>query len=165
MFGYGTPPFTTLNGEFRRRVIEEAAAARPRLIFTFVWSSTIPPTPRGTRPRRAVRGRRVQVLVVELSAGLATRLERNRGEDRIAAKPPKRNVDWSEANVRELDAAHVMNTDPGRPAPADAVLAGLAHPRPTTPPCRPRRPPSASWPGLPTSTDRFPAPDSCGLPR
>ena len=38
IFGYGTPPFTTLNGEFRRRVIEEAAAAGTRLIFTYVWA-------------------------------------------------------------------------------------------------------------------------------
>ena len=38
IFGFGTPPFSTLNGEFRLRVIEEAAAAGIRLVFTFVWN-------------------------------------------------------------------------------------------------------------------------------
>ncbi len=84
IFGFGTAPFVALNGEFRRRVIEEAAAA-------------------------------------------GTRLVRNAGACRIEAKPSKRDLAWSDAHVRELDAAHVMNTDPDRPTPADAVLAGLPH--------------------------------------
>jgi len=124
VFGHGTPPFTILNGEFRRRVIEEAARHRVDLIFTFVWQLEDPADDREVRelvaPYEVMGG---QVLVVELSAGLATRLERNRGEDRIAAKPTKRNVEWSESNVRELEQ-YQLNSDPtgARPTPADAFL-------------------------------------------
>jgi len=37
VFDYGTPPFRTLNTEFRRRVMEEAASSGADLVFTFVW--------------------------------------------------------------------------------------------------------------------------------
>lgn len=38
VFDYGTQAFSTLNGEFRRRVAEEAAASGTDLIFTVVTS-------------------------------------------------------------------------------------------------------------------------------
>ena len=49
------------------------------------------------------------------------------GAERIAEKKSKRDLAWSDAHVRELDATYVMNTRPGHPTPADAVLAGFAH--------------------------------------
>jgi hypothetical protein len=129
VFGHGTPPFTILNSEFRRRVIEEAAAHGVDLIFTFVWQLEDPADEREVRtlvaPYEEAGG---EVLVVELSAGLATRLERNRGEDRIAAKPTKRDVEWSDRNVRELER-YRLNSDPTgeRPTPADGFLREHAH--------------------------------------
>ena len=42
---------------------------------------------------------------------------RNRTEHRLAEKRSKRDVEWSEANVRELER-HAMNTRPDRPLPA-----------------------------------------------
>ena len=77
---------------------------------------------------RRTRWRGGQVLVVELSAGLATRLARNRGEDRIAAKPTKRDVEWSDGNVRELEQ-YRLNSDPtgAHPTPADAFLREHPH--------------------------------------
>jgi hypothetical protein len=128
IFGFGTPPFVALNGEFRRRVIEEAAAAGTRLVFTFVWNVDEPAD--ADEVRRLVApyvDARLRVSCVELYADLATRLVRNTGASRIAAKRSKRDLAWSDAHVRELEAAHVMNTDPARPTPADAVLAGLPH--------------------------------------
>ena len=38
IFGQSSPAFATLNAEFRRRVIEEAAAHGVRLVFTTVWN-------------------------------------------------------------------------------------------------------------------------------
>jgi hypothetical protein len=128
IFGFGTPPFVALNGEFRRRVIEEAAASGTRLIFTFVWNVEDPED--ADEVRRLVApyaDAGLPVSFVELYADLPTRLERNRGEERIAEKKSKRDLAWSDAHVRELDAAHVMNTRPDHPTPADAVLAGFAH--------------------------------------
>ena len=117
-----------LNGEFRRRVIEEAAASGTRLVFTFVWNVDEQEDADEVRELIAPYvDLGLPVSVVELYADLGTRLERNTGADRISEKRSKRDLAWSDAHVRELDAAHVMNTDPARPTPADAVLAGFAH--------------------------------------
>jgi hypothetical protein len=128
IFGFGTPPFVALNGEFRRRVIEEAAASGTRLIFTFVWNVEDQGDADEVRlliaPYVAAG---LPVSFVELYADLPTRLERNVGEERIADKRSKRDLAWSDAHVRELDAAYVMNTRPDHPTPADALLAGFAH--------------------------------------
>jgi hypothetical protein len=129
VFGHGTPPFSILNSEFRRRVIEEAARHDVDLIFTFVWMLEEPGDDREVRelvaPYEVAGG---QVLVVELSAGLETRLERNRGADRIAAKPTKRDVEWSDGNVRQTEQ-YRLNSDPtgDRPTPADAFLRAHPH--------------------------------------
>ena len=128
IFGFGTPPFVVLNGEFRRRVIEEAAASGTRLIFTLVWN--VEEQEDADEVRRLVSPYidvGLRVSFVELYADLATRLERNRGEERISDKRSKRDLAWSDAHVRELDAAYVMNTRPGHPTPADVLLAGFAH--------------------------------------
>ncbi len=129
VFGHGTPPFAVLNSEFRRRVIEEAARHRLDLVFTFVWQLEEPDDLREVRalvaPYEVPGG---QVLVLELSAGLDTRLRRNRGEDRIAAKPTKRDVDWSDAHVREQQR-YRLNSDPtgAHATPADAFLREHPH--------------------------------------
>jgi hypothetical protein len=128
VFGFGTPPFDRLNQEFRRRVIEEAAEHGCRLVFTFVWPVD------DVDDVEVVRGlvapyveRGLPVSFVELYADLATRLVRNVQADRIAAKPSKADLAWSDAHVREVDARHRMNTDPHVPSAADAVLAEHRH--------------------------------------
>jgi len=68
------------------------------------------------------------VAFVELGAGLDTRLERNRTEHRLAEKRSKRDVEWSDANVRELER-HVMNTAAGVRTVAEAVIARHRHAR------------------------------------
>ena len=50
------------------------------------------------------------ISFVGLAAGLDTRLERNRTEHRLAEKRSKRDLDWSDSNVRDMER-HVMNTD------------------------------------------------------
>lgn len=129
VFGHGTPPFAVLNGEFRRRVIEEAARHEIDLVFTFVWQLEEAGDEREVRelvaPYEVPGG---QVLVAELAAGLDTRLRRNRGPDRIAAKPTKADVEWSDANVRDLER-YQLNSDPtgAHPTPADAFLRSHPH--------------------------------------
>lgn len=128
IFGQASPAFRTLNGEFRRRVVEEAAANDVRLVLTTVWNlagegdadwfrSLVSPY--------ADRG--LPVRFVELYADLATRLARNDGPDRLAAKPSKRDLAASAAHVREREAAFTMNTDEGTPLPGDRVLADFPH--------------------------------------
>jgi hypothetical protein len=120
-------PFRALTGEFRRRVVEEAAAADVALMLTLVWNLG------GVEDARwmgelvspyADAG--LRVAFVELAADLETRLGRNRGEDRLLAKPSKRDLAWSDAHVREREN-WVMNTDPTVSLAADGLLAAHRH--------------------------------------
>lgn len=127
IFGMGTAPFRALTGEFRRRVIEEAAAADVALILTMVWNLG------GVEDARWVgelvapyADARLPISFVELAADLDTRLERNRGADRLLAKPSKRDLTWSDAHLHEREK-WTMNTDQAVPVPADGVLAAHRH--------------------------------------
>lgn len=128
VFGFGSPSFDQLKDELRRRVIEVAAEHDVRLVFTFVW----PVDDRGdagiVREYLApYLDRELAVSFVELYAGLETRLVRNVQPDRVAAKPSKADLAWSDAHVRELEAGYRMNTDPERPSPADEVIGAHPH--------------------------------------
>ncbi|HET7430886.1 MAG TPA: AAA family ATPase [Nocardioides sp.] len=125
VFDFETPQFQTLMAEFRQRVLEEAAAADVDLVFTLVWALDRPEDAVALRRHLAPfvdAGRPVRVL--ELCAGLETRLARNRTELRLAEKKSKRDLVWSDDNVRDLERLQ-MNT--GVPSPADEVLAQFPH--------------------------------------
>jgi hypothetical protein len=127
IFGHGTPPFQVLNTEFRRRVLEEAAASGTRLVFTLVWEVDLPEDAAFVRMLiTPYVDRGLPVSFAELYADLPTRLERNRGADRLDAKPSKRDLAWSDANVRAAERSRT-NTSATEPSPADAVLAGHRH--------------------------------------
>lgn len=129
IFGYGTAPFNVLNLEFRRRVIEEAASNNLDLIFTLVWDLQDHTDTNYVEQLVApyVEGGG-EIRVLELAAPLETRLARNRGESRLAAKPSKRDLDWSDNNVRNMDALQ-LNTDPSaaQSTPADDFLSSHPH--------------------------------------
>jgi len=55
----------------------------------------------------------VEIYVVELEAGLETRLARNRTENRLLHKPSKRDLEWSDKDVRDSAAKYRMNSLPG----------------------------------------------------
>lgn len=127
IFSMDSHAFRALTGEFRRRVVEEAAAAGVELILTLVWNLG-----------RAQDAQWVSDLVspyanaglsvsfVELAADLDVRLDRNHRDDRLQAKPSKRDLAWSEAHLRERES-WTMNTGPTIPLPADDVLAAHRH--------------------------------------
>ncbi|WP_040159247.1 ATP-binding protein [Nigerium massiliense] len=113
-FGFGTPAFNTLNEEFRRRVLEEAAANNVELVFTIVWALD-------ADEDRALAESYAEIFAgdvafVELRAPLPLRLERNRTDERLLHKASKRDVEWSDSNVRSLEEEHQMTTEhsPGR---------------------------------------------------
>lgn len=125
VFDYGTPPFDTLNSEFRRRIIGEAADAGTDLVFTFVWDLDLPEE--SDWLARLVAPYADRVAVVELVAGLDTRLARNRTEHRLAEKKSKRDLEWSDANVRGMEADYRMSSVPGLDAPGERLLAQWPH--------------------------------------
>jgi hypothetical protein len=127
VFGFDSPVFRPLGAEFRRRVFEEAAASDLRLLFTLMWDLQEPASADYVRDLIApYADAGLPVSFVELVADLETRLERNRGEDRLAAKPTKRDIEWSDAHLHDCEV-NVMNTDPALPTPADALLAEHRH--------------------------------------
>ncbi len=99
VFDYGSPSFVRLLKDFRRSIFEEVAAndSIPGFIFSFVpgFDSILDraDTESYAEPFRRRNGR---VLFVELEAPLSTRLERNRGEQRLHHKPSKRDVEFSQ---------------------------------------------------------------------
>lgn len=119
VFGYGTPPYNVLNEEFRRRVMEEAARHGVDLVFTFVWALDHPGDSELVESYVRLFDK---AAFVELRADLATRLSRNRTEERLLHKPSKRDLEWSDANVRELDRDHVLSSETGRHA-AESLLS------------------------------------------
>jgi hypothetical protein len=125
VFDFETPEFQRLLDEFRQRVLEEAAAADVDLVFTLVWGLDLPEDSVVMRRYLAPfveAGRRI--VMVELYADLDTRLARNRTPYRLSEKKSKRDLAWSEENVRDLERIQ-MNT--GVPSPADDVLAKFPH--------------------------------------
>jgi hypothetical protein len=128
IFGFDHPSFEKLKEAWRREVVEEAAATGTRLVLTLVW--LVDEEGDAAIVRRIIApyaGRSLRVSFLELLAPLETRLVRNVQDDRIAAKPSKSDLAWSDAHVRDVEERHRMNTDPERPSPADAVLAEHRH--------------------------------------
>lgn len=133
VFNYGTPSFSRLLTDWRESVVKEAALSGADLLFTFVWGLELQTD--ADELRKYIRPyieKGAEVAFVELAADLDTRLQRNQTELRLAEKRSKRDVEWSDANVREMER-FLMNTDLDasldRPLPATALLAEHRHMR------------------------------------
>lgn len=122
-FGYGTPAFNTLNREFRRRVLEEAAGHDVDLIFSVVWALD---SQDDLVEMEEYLGIFERVAFVELRADLDTRLVRNRTDERLLHKASKRDVEWSDDNVRQMEAQWQMTSADGGHVAGD-LLAQHPH--------------------------------------
>lgn len=117
-FGYGSPPFETLNREFRRRVLEEAAGHGVDLVFSVVWALDSQDDLREMESYVGIFG---SVAFVELRADLGTRLARNRTESRLLHKASKRDVEWSDSNVRQMETEWEMTSASGHHAAGELL--------------------------------------------
>jgi hypothetical protein len=111
-FPFGSPPFSRLVREFRRRILEEVAESElPGLIFTYVWAFD---EPSGAATVEEFAGifasRGARVLFVELEATLEERLRRNRTEFRLAEKPSKRDLEASRQRLLHNSATYKLNS-------------------------------------------------------
>lgn len=111
-FDFGTPPFSRLVGEFRRRILEEIAASDlPGAIFTYVWAFDDPRDEAGVEELATIfRSRQGRVLFAELEATQEERLRRNETEFRLHAKPFKRDLTKSRAQLLANDAQYQLNS-------------------------------------------------------
>jgi hypothetical protein len=112
IFDFGSPSFGLLVDEFRRRILEEAVSSGlPGLVFTFAWDLETPESRDLVASYAGIaEAGGWQVSYVELAASLEERLLRNETPFRLEHKRSKRDLDFSRANVQDLDSRWVMNT-------------------------------------------------------
>jgi hypothetical protein len=112
LFAYESPQFQRLNHDFREQIFREAAASDlPGLIFTVVWDFDDPEdTAQVERYAEPFRTRGARVLYLELSADQDVRLTRNGGATRLAEKASKRDLAWSDENLRRMDTKYRLNS-------------------------------------------------------
>lgn len=111
-FSYGTSEGRSLVGQIRRAFFAAFAADKENsYIFTFVWAFG------ETGEREFIEGVAEQfrsaeheIFWVELEAAFEVRLERNRGENRLANKPTKRDINWSDRHIREVEEKYRFNS-------------------------------------------------------
>lgn len=120
-FEFGSPPFTRLVTEFRTQILKEVAQSDlPGLTFTYVWDlDNADDTAFVSSACELFSGHGADIALVELYATQDERLIRNRGADRLEAKPSKRNLTRSESSLRHLDSNYRLNTSAERPIPLE----------------------------------------------
>jgi len=114
-FDFGTPAFDALDKKIRFSIFESIAKSDiSGLIFTMVWAFNEPEDEGYINEIvHAFSSREPEVCYVELSADLDERLKRNRHENRLANKPSKRDLAFSEKNLLYFDQEYRMNTKNG----------------------------------------------------
>ncbi len=124
LFDFGTPEYRALNETIRKTVFEQFATGDlPGLIFTYMVDFD--------EPREFIYLNEVIELfsshgadchVVELCADFEERIERNKSENRLAHKVSKRDLEWSEAEMRRTTAEHRLNSRTGEVLPFESYL-------------------------------------------
>jgi hypothetical protein len=116
-FEFDTASFARLNERIRAEVFEAVASSDlPGLVFTYAWAFNVASEREvieGVVARFAPRGARVSF--VELAARVDVRLDRNRQESRLAAKPSKRDIASSGALLLRHDEKYRFNTTQEEP--------------------------------------------------
>ena len=122
VFPRGTEAFETLVGEFRLRMVEEAAKAGGKgIIHTLVWAFGNPGDEEFVKKMKdSVESNGGECCFVELKAKLETRVQRHRSPNRMlhkaaaAATPP--------AYMEEIEKQFKTNTDGDFPYPDQYLL-------------------------------------------
>jgi hypothetical protein len=114
IFGFGTPAQREFNAVFREKAFELAVKHNVDLIFTYVCAFEIPQEREYlTKLADMFMASGGKFFFVELSANLATRLERNETPHRMERKASKRDVVWSKSNLLRDAEKHRLNSEEG----------------------------------------------------
>ena len=118
-FAFGSPPFGRLVGAFRAQLFAEIARSDlPGLVFTYVWALDDPGDAALVQGwADTFRDQGWRCSFVELAASFEERLHRNRTELRLAHKPSKRDLDFSDRNLREIEGRYKLNSADDFPYP------------------------------------------------
>ncbi len=114
-FDFGTPSFSRLDKIIRFSIFEEIAKSDlAGVIFTIVLAFDLKEDEDYLDEIIQVfEDCELKVGIVDLSADLAVRLQRNRQEDRIKAKPSKGDLEFSEKALLSWEEEYRMNSEEG----------------------------------------------------
>lgn len=114
IFGFGTQAQKEFNAIFREKAFELAVKHNVDLIFTYVCAFEVPQEREYlTSLAELFKINGGEFYFVELSADLATRLERNETPHRMECKASKRDVALSKANLLKDATNHRLNLEDG----------------------------------------------------
>lgn len=114
IFGFGTPAQREFNAVFREKAFALAIKHEVDLIFTYVCAFELESEREYLNSlEKLFTESGGKFYFVELSADLATRLERNETPHRMERKASKRNVEWSRSNLLSDASNHRLNSEEG----------------------------------------------------
>ena len=124
LFAHNEPEFRLLNDSIRQTVFRLFAKGEfPGLIFTYMCDFDQQSEFDYLQNLiQLFRGEGASCHVVELSADFDVRIERNKTENRLYHKESKRDLAWSEAEMRRTSALHRLNSREGEDLPFESYL-------------------------------------------
>lgn len=114
-FSYGTPTGKGLVKLFREEIFKAVADSDLEgLIFTYLWYfDEKEDWDYIEHVTKIFRDKGSEIYYVELEADLDERLRRNKTENRLKHKPTKRDVDWSDKEVKKSHENHRATSNEG----------------------------------------------------
>lgn len=114
-FGYSTPAGKRLVKLFREEIFQEVANSDlDGLIFTFMWAFNMQSDWNYIdHICNIFEAKGADIYFVELETDLEERIERNKSPHRLECKPTKRNIEWSEQNLKRDMERYRLNSEPG----------------------------------------------------
>ena len=111
-FDYSTKEAKRLVSLFRQEIFEEVSKSNLEgLIFTFVWAFELQEDwDYVNNLCQLFESRGGEVYFAELETSAEVRFERNKSANRLEHKPSKRDIEWSENDLKESLARHRMNS-------------------------------------------------------
>lgn len=124
LFNRSEPEWQELNGYIRQKVFEQFATGDfAGLIFTYMCAFDMPSEFEYLEKIITLfQENGAKCHVVELTADFEERLERNKSENRLYHKESKRDIEWSEAEMRKTSAKHRLNSYEGEKLPFESYL-------------------------------------------
>ena len=114
IFDYSKESFQKLNLNFRTQIFEEFSKSdQYGLIFTCCYDFDFEEDKNVLEKWMDLfKKNNGECYFIELEATLEERLKRNRTENRLANKPSKKNIEWSEKNLLKSVEKHRFNSYP-----------------------------------------------------
>jgi hypothetical protein len=111
-FSYSTPTGKKLVKLFRQEIFNEVAASDLEgLIFTYIWAfSEKSDWDYVAEITKIFKDKGGEIYYVELEAEIEARLVRNKSEHRLAHKPTKRDLNFSEKNLKDDMIKYRLNS-------------------------------------------------------